>query len=114
MEWISMDTQGGEWRALVTQRPTHLDEDGDARREWTIELRWPTGHWVSPEGSGIMTPPWTQGESALCSLAAFLAAWDEALRNEGSDNRELFPREVEPFLEVVEEFATAVMDWDED
>lgn len=114
MEWTEMDTQGGEWRALVTPLPPHRNSDGDVRREWVIELNWPGGRWVSPDGHGIITPEWAEGISALSSLASFLSAWDEALRHEGSDNRDLFPQEVEPFLEMVEEFATATMAYEDD
>lgn len=114
MEWTETDSRG-EWRALVDPKPANYDEECmTRRREWVIRLDWPGGSWTSPEGHGIFTTEGDTGIGALGALAAFLGAWDEAQRYPGSENRDLFPKECEPFLEVVEEFATATMMYEDD
>lgn len=104
--WSNTDGYGA---SVVRMR--HTDERG--AREWRITLAWPglgmRETWFSPYGTGIFAPMHNEDpRGVLETLASFLGAWDEAQRYEGSENRDLFPRECEPFLAVAEEFSADV------
>ena len=107
---LSTRTPGATWGVINSDeyysagvfRCGNSDEDG--KREWSVVLTWPGGEYRSRREHGIFAHT-TDAREVLSTLASFVGAWDEAQRYEGSENRDLFPAECEPFLTVAEDFS---------
>jgi hypothetical protein len=102
--WTHDDTR---YSAMVSLT-SHTDAEHPGKRGWAYELRFPSE--LNPEGvivSHSFASPdqliysWDRDPlDVLHTLAVFVDAWREAIGHSSSDNRDMFPSYVEPFVQV--------------